>query len=421
MDDRQFDDIIKKKIKEYREPGFDPVALADLHYRLTAVDAMWPWYVRYRTELFVGTGLLVCTLIILWSQWFLSGQGNALLNDNQRTLDRQGEQISKLQNEIAHLKHVQHDTVRVFEFRDRNSEIYASLLNRVSGLEATLENYVNKPEHAQVFSDVSSWDSKGNFAGAAYPHPMLYSNRLSPRLKEEKSVRLAWSDKDITIGSKEGAQLSVSAMRAIEKHYQKGIGIRVGPTLELSKGIYAVGNGKIDIAGGLLAEFILSPSLSLETGGKFAHRTYQILSQADLSSAQLPQLDESLGTPQGADIDSWILEVPINLKYRHPISLRRHWLVGMGLSPMLFTKQILEYNYELQGRSSASIYSTYRSAKPEFYSGTLNFSLGMSNEIKRKGIVETSIYYQYGWSAMGVENTKRSYLGVRGVYWFKIK
>ena len=67
------------------------------------------------------------------------------------------------------------------------------------------------------------------------------------------------------------------------------------------------------------------------------------------------------------------------------------------------------------------IYSVYKKERPEFYSGAINFSLGLSNETKRKNIIETSVYYQYGLGNIGAEATQRSFLGVRSVYWFKIK
>ena len=419
MDDNQFDDIIKKKVGEYQEPGFDPAALADLHYRMSAADAVWPWYVRYRTELFVGTGLILCTLIILWNQWFLSNRDNMFLADNLLASKNSEEQI-KLQNEINYLKSVQPDTIKIIEFREQNSIAYTILLNRIASLEANLERYASSSFERKLLSGLDSISFPKEFISEDYQQSITNPQRLVPRQMERESARAQWKDMYESIQTKERS-LSVKAMRDIEDHYQKGIGIRIGPTLELSKGIYSMGKGRVDVGGGLLADFILSPSLSLETGGKYAHRVYQISDNDDLATAQLPNVEQNLGVPTNADIDSWILEIPLNLKYHYPTSLKSHLLGGIGFSSMLFTRQLLEYDYNFDGNSSATIYSVYNNLKPQLYFGTINFSLGFSNQTKTKKIIETSLYYQHGVGTIGVENTKQSFLGIRSVYWFKIR
>ncbi len=419
MDDNQFDDIIKKKVGEYQEPGFDPAALADLHYRMSAADAVWPWYVRYRTELFVGTGLILCTLIILWNQWFLSNRDNMFLADNLLASKNSEEQI-KLQNEINYLKSVQPDTIKIIEFREQNSIAYTILLNRIASLEANLERYASSSFERKLLSGLDSISFPKEFISEDYQQSITNPQRLVPRQMERESARAQWKDMYESIQTKERS-LSVKAMRDIEDHYQKGIGIRIGPTLELSKGIYSMGKGRVDVGGGLLADFILSPSLSLETGGKHAHRVYQISDNDDLATAQLPNVEQNLGVPTNADIDSWILEIPLNLKYHYPTSLKSHLLGGIGFSSMLFTRQLLEYDYNFDGNSSATIYSVYSHSKPQLYFGTVNFMLGLSNQTKTKKIIETSIYYQYGLGTIGVENTKQSFLGIRSVFWFKIR
>lgn len=420
MDDDKFDDIIKKKVGEYQEPGFDPAALADLHYRMSEADAVWPWYSRYRTELLVGAGLVICTLIILWNQRSLGNQENEQLRDNLNASKNQSEQISKLQHEINYLRSIQPDTITVIEYREQKLLGYTLLLNRIAGLEATLKSYVDRSMIDKTSSVADTLKRFEELTLSIDPSSSMYPHRLMPKQMNNKSARALWNEKNTDIEAKERS-LSVKAMRDIENHYQKGIGIKIGPTLDISNGFYSVGSGRVDLAGGLLADFILSPSLSLETGGKYVHRVHKISDQDDILKSSLPFVEKDLGTPKNVDIDSWILEVPVNLKYRYPISLKSHWLAGVGVSPMLFIRQTLEYDYEFNGNSSATIYSVYKKDKPEFYLGTLNFSLGLSNETKKKNTLETSIYYQYGLGGIGAENIKRSFLGLRGVYWFKVR
>ncbi len=418
MDDNQFDDHIRKKVAEYEEPGFDPAALADLHYRMAAADSVWPWYSRYRTELIVGAGLALCTLTILWNQWTLSSQDNSVLTQNQPSKNQE-EQINKLQEEIIYLRNLKPDTIRIVESREQNSTLYTILLNRIANLQADLQHYRNEQLQNQPIASADTAQSLTGFSDSDQ-QSIHMPTRLTPRTGDSKSARAPWNELNTDVKAKQRS-LSVKSIRDIEDHYQKGIGIRIGPTMEISKGIYSMGKGHFDIAGGLLGDFILSPSLSIETGGKYVHRVYSISDPEDLATKTFPQVEGGLGTPKNVDIDSWILEVPVNLKYRYPLSLKTHWLTGVGYSSMLFTRQILEYDYTLSGNSSASIYSAFKKEKPELYSGAINFSLGLSNETKRKNILETSIYYQYGLGNIGAEATQRSFLGVRSVYWFKVK
>ena len=225
---------------------------------------------------------------------------------------------------------------------------------------------------------------------------------------------------------RESIQTSFSAKtaRELEKHYRHGIGIRLGPTLELSKGFYRHGAGKIDVTGGLLGDFILSPSLSLETGAKFIHRIYEI-SDDELPSASstLPDINEDLEPLTSAEIDSWIIEVPLNLKYRYPLSTTTHGLVGLGYSSQIYTKQSLEYSYKLDGVASGSGYITEPHIFSDIkrYAGTFNISLGLSKRLKNNKTLETSFYYQHGSGESGVEKMKSNFVGIRSAYWFNIK
>lgn len=417
MDNNEFDDIIKGKVGEYHEPGFDPAALSDLHYRLSSGDAIWPWYSRYRTELFTGTGLILCTLLILMNQWYLSGKEFSASEEKRISSFDPPNHDAEFEKELDYLRNRTPDTIRVIEYKTETLLHYKTLLSRIKSLEATLENSFSQSEEEPIVNTKETSDGDYNFF---YQSGGTENGRLTPKQKSLKSIRAQWNDKNLDVKTKQ-QQLSTKAIRDIENHYQRGIGIRVGPTLEASKGIYSIGNGGIEFAGGLLADFTFSPSISLETGGKFVHRFYNVSDPEDLGNNAFPGVEPSLGTPKNVDIDSWVLEVPVNLKYRYPISLKRHWLAGVGFSTMLYNRQVLEYDYELVGNPAASAFSTYKKDKSEIYPGTLNFIWGISNETKNKNILEASVYYQQGLSNMGVENVKQNFLGVRSIYWFKVR
>ncbi len=205
---------------------------------------------------------------------------------------------------------------------------------------------------------------------------------------------------------KSHTQFSAKTARELEKHYRKGMGIRLGPTLDLSKGFYDQGTGGIDIAGGLLGDFIVSPSLSVETGAKFIHRYYEISEEELNTNLTLPYVNPDLAPVTQADIDSWMIEVPMNLKYRYPLSLKTYALVGLGYSSVIYTKQVLEYSYNFDAIPSGYITEPHILTDVTRYSGTLNISLGISKRLKNNKILETSLYYQHGLGEMGVEKNQ---------------
>jgi len=246
---------------------------------------------------------------------------------------------------------------------------------------------------------------------------LSFTKRISPHSVATESRRAIARNFPIDPASPE-RNLSTKAIRDIKKHYHKGLSIQVAPVFSLSKGFYNPGNGRFDLSVGLLGDFITSPSISLETGILYTQRHYSISS--DLAQRNvLPGIDESLGELSNVDIDSWIYEMPVNIKYRYPISMKANWIAGLGYSTYLYTKQLIEYDY--QYNQSASLNSAYTINRAKVYSGTLNLMLGFNSELKNKKILETSIYYQQGLGKMGIEETIPTFVGLRGAYWFQVK
>ena len=430
MDDQRFDDSIKSKVGDYEDPGFDPAALAALHHQMAAVSVV-PWYSLYRTELMVGSGIALSTLIILWSQWFMSTSTTETLNEKIIALQTQQAEIDKLQNQISALKSTPPDTIRIIEIREQpSSSYYTSLLYRIKMLESSAnQNNTNKGVYndskTETKPDEQDSSSKIEFAWSTNTSSdeggYSFSSRLSPRTKEKESVH-AVPGIETKVIQLNAQNLSAKTLRDLEKHYQKGVGIRLGPAVEISKGIYDVGNGALNITGGVLADFILSPSISLETGAKFMKRVYQVTGN-DLSKIIPVRVDNNLGTLIDTDVDSWILEIPLSFKYRYPQSIKTHWLGGIGYTSLIYTKQLLEhgYHYQVDGNPDVSIVSSFEDTRLRMYPGTLNFSLGISNQLKNKKILETSIYYQQGLGKAGLERNTANFLGVRGVYWFTLR
>jgi hypothetical protein len=424
MDDNNFDDIVKRKVGEYEDPVFDSSALSGLHQRMDTLDYA-PWHSRYRTELMIGSGIVMSTLIIILSLWLFDTNSSEAIEKSNLLILSQQEQIAKLQEEVKSLKKLPPDTIYITQFKEQTVPVNSVVLRQMKELKLTISQ-IKKDMEIRAFTaqpnsihgDTSSFAS----SPAVYFDPdqtNLFYSRIIPEEKRQKSLRA--SPKPSNDLKQSSIPFSAKMARELEKHYRNGIGIRIGPALELSKGFYSEGAGGIDITGGLLGDFIVSPSFSLETGAKFIHRYYEIPEESLSKNLTLPYVNTDLGALKQADIDSWMIEVPLNLKYRYQLAPKINAIAGLGYSSLIYTKQVLEYSYTLDAVPLGHITEPHNVSDITRYTGALNLSLGISKRLKNNKILETSLFYQQGLGALGVEKMKSNFIGVRGVYWFTIK
>jgi hypothetical protein len=419
MDDSRFDDIIKNRVGEYEEQRFDPAALAAMHHQMASLIRV-PWYEQYRTEIIVGVGVVVCALLIIWSQWMISSR---LENQQLRLLQNQAEQLNKLHHELNDLKSIKPDTVRITRIEERPSVVYDVMIKWLASLESQVASYQAQSGHMVNGDGEDNVPALIDFT-PSYATPLyerVLFNRVIPRELTQESERA--TPRFDYEKMKANRQLSVKTIRDIEKHYQKGVGIRIGPVLESSKGFYQAGNSHINLNVGVVGDFIVSPALSIETGIKYSKRYYEIDGQDELSKSRLPGTDESIGRLESAEIDSWFLEVPLNVKYRYPLSLKTHWITSIGFSSLIYSRQIFEYNYVYDNGSNQNltIASQHESNQIRSSSGLMNISIGLSRQLRKTKTMEAALYYQHGLGNMGLERTNVNHIGVRGTYWFTLR
>lgn len=421
MDDSQFDKSLREKLGSYEPPGFDPAALASLHHQMAAITVT-PWYATYRTELIMGGTVLLSALLIIWSQWMFTQNSTADLEAEILALKTKNENADQLRQELNHLKALKPDTIRIIEFQEQPSTVYLSLLRKIDRLESELRTMFEDTSRKNELL-LAQANEKPNDAQFIISEPSLsyypLANRIIPREKEKESKRAIANELPLILESPE-KKLSVKTIKELQKHYQKGIGIRLGPSLLVSRGSFDPGDNRYNFGGGVLADFIVSPSLSVEAGIHHTQRHNRI-SNADILESGFPGADPSLGELKNIDIDSWVFETPLNIKYRYPVSMQSNWIIGGGYTAMIYTKQILEYDYQFGANQSASINSSLLDKNVKIYPGTLNVSLGFSSELKNKKIIETSLYYQHGLGKVGLEQTTPTFIGIRGAYWFTLK
>ncbi|SHI00775.1 hypothetical protein SAMN04488109_6722 [Chryseolinea serpens] len=413
MDDNRFDSAIRKKLREYEHPG-EPGALTGLHHQIAAMSTA-SWYSRHRVELLIGTGLLIVTMIILGEQWLITRE----LEEEVKTLTAQTGEIEKLRAEVHQLQMRKADTVRIIDSRQQGSLLTASLIRRIATLEETnrklmADNLLQKNNGA-AFVPGNESASEYDAMNAAAP------TRITPHEVEGKSSRVAREHKEMNPSIERS--LSAKTIYNLEKHYSRGVGLTLGPAVEFSNGLYSLGDGHANLGAGILADLIFSPSLALETGAKYSTRSYAIHDEQILANAPLPGVDTHLGDLQRAEIDYRMLEIPLNLKFRYPLSLANHWLAGIGYSSTIHLNEDLEYTYRFDNQTAnpTSIISTATAKKTTIYPGTINLSLGFSHALKDRRAIEASLFYNHGLGTQGVEETRTRFFGVRGVYWFTIR
>ena len=412
MDDNKFDDLIKSKVGNYEDPSFDPSALAALHNRL-ATESDWPWHVRYRTEIMVGSAAAVIVLFTLWGQWYFTGQTENM----QKELNMWKAQNEKIEGLLAVMKNYKTpapDTIRMIEIRDRDPFLYAHLVQQIEDLKTALGDSIrvaynrrNSEQHSLTVTDRELY--AGVFDSPFGRHKFSRFVLLKPDSTPIKNEALNTSPKKLT--AKEIKK---------KENYRKGIGFRLGVTGEVSQGLYPAGVGEPFVGYGILGDFILSPSLSFETGLKYA-QTFYAVRENEFHKIDLPSVDPTIGNLKKAEIDSWILEIPLNLKYRLPVSMRTSFLTRIGYSPMIYTGQIFEYSYEYDAVNNLVVNDTHKQRGLQFYPGVVNLSIGGSYILKNKKIIEAGIHYQQGLGKMGIEKNRSGYLGIRGVYWIPLR
>ncbi len=455
MDDQRFDDIIRDKIGEYEAPGFDPAALSGLHYRM-AMEYTAPWYVRYRSEVLVGVASVVIAMILLWGQWKIGDYNNHLLHSELADLQNQNKALAAMQEQLNAQSKVQ-DTIRIVEYRSANDQHYVDLMNELQALKRqmiltnTSNSKLNLNTSKQLLllgkeqdlpSEVlASLNNRHNVIRdgeylfvilddnvTAYSEPYLRRKRgvqfntIKPEYELVIDTTLVVDENFISKVQTKPVQISIRQLKELEKHYQKGIGIEVGPAVELYRTLHQPGTTSSGAGGGLLVNFITSPTLSFETGAMFTTYFYDVPAD-DVSQLDLPAQDQSLGELNRAEITSWLLEIPLNLKYRYRLSQNSHLMLGAGLTPLLYTKQKVEHYYSFDGGNGQFIpvesSNAIKGAKG--YLGLANVSLGLSNKLNNNKRLETSLFYKHSIGTIGSEQVNAQYFGVSGAYMFTLK
>jgi len=238
------------------------------------------------------------------------------------------------------------------------------------------------------------------------------------------------SKKDgLDVGSeKNDNYLPLKKVRELERHYMRGIGLNIGPWVGASNAFYDGGTGVMKPDVGIHADILLSPSLSIETGIKYNVWNYEIDDDKNLNSLNFPGIDTNIGVLQSVEMESYVLEIPFNLKYKHLYNAKTAFTTSLGYSPVLYMSQDFEYDYLLTLNAGDPLNSTSvivntgsKINSPKLYNGTINLSVGIHKILKNKDYLEISLQYKHGLTKMGYEGIQPKIAGLRTGYWFKVR
>ena len=442
MDDSRFDDIIKGKLEQYPDPAFDPAGLADLHYKMTE-SAPVPWYSQFKAELLTAAAVIII-LIFNWGMYNgLENRKYSQLNDQLVDLQDSNDQMMALQEKLMDQQGItQVDTIVVessslelqYELellRSRLDQLVTEIQERPSGKGETLflrykddlsdellteldrKGYIRFQENEVYLVSAgnvpSSYPMRPNFLNS-YPYD---GGNLGFIVTEESPAE----------GDPE-YQMDLQTKKELEKHYMKGVGLRISPVFGVNKPFFDLGSGTPQAYYGVMADMIVSPSLSIEAGVVYNKLNNEIEDANELSEVEKPGYDPTLGELTAVEYDSEILEFPVNLKYRHPISNRTYLTGSVGYTAMLFTKEQIEYEQAFDAGDPLGVINvnsgtTFSSS--EFYAGTANATLGISRQMKKRNQLEIGLQYRMGLAPMGINDVRPSFLGFRAAYWFHVR
>ncbi|MEQ9166325.1 MAG: hypothetical protein RLO12_08705 [Fulvivirga sp.] len=454
MDDSRFDDIIKNQVDEFDQVEFDPSALAGLHYKMDS-SIRSSFYSRYRNEILVAAATTVIAVLILFGINH-SGNNVALLQQQIADLKNQNEKVGELGNLLQESKNQQivpADTIRIIEYRNSNDLYYNRLVSEIDQLRRQLNEGQNQSRlvsdtfrrdlvylgrEDQVSDDILRELENGQIVQngdylflvvddlvVAGQNPYLVKRKGLTHEYRLPEYFFIWdstsTDDQLANVEPVPVQISVKKLKELEKHYQKGVGIDLGPTVSMQNGFFGSNSPFNALGGGVMIDFIMSPVWSIESGLIFNAADYEV-DRENLGLLNLPAPDPVYGEVDNAEITSWFVEIPATLKYRQRISQRNHLVYGAGASAFWYTKQAIEFGHLFETSTiTVPVESSYRIRQHELYFGTLNLSLGFSTSLKNNKRLEASLVYKNNLGKLGAEQIEPDFLGVKASYLFKAR
>lgn len=446
MDDSTFDDLVKKKLKDYEDPSLDPSALESFHERLDQFQTE-NWYSRNIGKLALVSSLLLLTGINAYifsknynlnqnqsiaSEKFLSKENYRIdsLNSLVQQLQCKVEDQKLLNNAAPHQLTPQFK-LHLVKFNEPTEASSVEVIYKLGlGEKENIPSELYAKLEEQGFIDTENGEvvllltKKSTPSKSTSFHTSL--SDLLLQIPELGTLRLVAMSPEKTQKKNppvvQHGEYSLQARNILEKHYFKGVGIQIAPHLDLTKGIFSKGSGEYTPRIGFNADWILSPRLSVETGLDYS------TTEINFTGNNIPfnPLGPQLGALSSETLTNRMLSIPLSIKYRQWISDKSQLIVRAGYTPYGILSRQLQCNFVHKDYNNPDsdgdlITTVDKRDEYKFLGSTFTTSLGlMIKPEKNKGQWEASLFYERSLG-QGFESNSMQLVGLRTAYWFKIK
>ena len=240
MDDRKFDSIIRTKLEDYHHPVTDHSALDAFHQQNGAIHQA-SWYSRHRTELIIASGIALLAILYFLGYTLLTHSLN-LSEQQTNAANDQKAQIEALRKEVSRLQLLRPDTVRIIEVRTQHSTLIDELNERIALLEASNRQLMAINERSNAIQSQAgeemSFNPSSNFHNTPPPIEITASKEHQPVQNKQSNMP--------------EKSLDAKSIRALEKHYSNGVGIKLGPSADIFSGRYSLGDKHLSLSGGVI-------------------------------------------------------------------------------------------------------------------------------------------------------------------------
>lgn len=441
MDDSSFDNLIRKKMENYESSVFNPDTFSQLQTRL-AEGLTVPWYIKYRTVSLVAATLLLFTLYnIYWVSPKLNlneKEQTVVLHQSSKVIDSLNSIIKELTNKTpAKIYIIDPANNLTREKKESNGDAFTPRFKfdgttQNSNLKLFLGSEVDLPR--EVFNKLKEWnmialDGDEAWLVISYKKPedyLVHNKGFDPGLvgvqKPISPVEITIKLEPSSVHSKSNHEISGKMRNSIEKHYFSGIGINLAPHVDLLSGNFTIGSGSLFPRIGLVADWVMSPHFSIETGADYATPKFTV--NNNFQRLTLPNVDNQIGSLQSADLGVRTVSLPVNFKFRRWLTAKNQLVYRIGYTPYFAFRHQYVYHYSLPNQtpeSDLTISTMEQIDEKIFYGSTLTASVGITRELRDNKKLEASLFFENSLGTMGAEKVGIKLFGIKAAYWFKVK
>ena len=448
MDDRNFDDWIKRKLDYYEDSSFDPAAMAAFQQQMAGYQAI-PWYQAHFTHYLVAASFTLFTAVNVYLFWpekpadQLSGYSPApdktyvfdsLTYVIEKNNTRHTLAIDSLTAYYQQQLHTQsHVSDKETNRADENGRWYAGRSSEMPAevYETLKSRGLIQEENGQVYITSEPAPSAQRFT-------FQHRNPVIADVYEEPDAEVSaftWHSPEKKVATKKRVsnQVSSKTLKLIEKHYSRGIGIALAPHAEVAGSMFSQGDGTVQPRLGVTADWILSPSLSVETGATYSNVANTFNKESLMPI--MPGINYGLGDLENVRITNKLVSAPVALKYRQWISEKNQAIIKGGYTPYFSLEENREYSYDIDFAGGGypgggphggapdrrRITEVEKSTGIAYYGGTWTVAAGINHQLKKRHSIEASAFYEKSLGIVGQQNLTLSMAGLKVAYWFGLR